>query len=150
MNPNVVVGLAPWLDSLELRELMLLLIGWRGEPERDRLAVEEAIDRYAHDANFFSYGVVCEGKLAGMIGIEARTQHGIIHHIVVAPLWRHCGIGRILIDAAAVSLRLSLVEAETDADAVQFYTRCGFAIQSLGEKHPGRERFLCQLESNLS
>ncbi len=98
MSSNGVVSLAPWLDTSELRELMLLLIGWRGEPERHRVAVEEAIDRYARQANLFPYGVVCEGKLAGMIGIEANNKRGIIHHIVVAPLWRRCGIGRLMID----------------------------------------------------
>lgn len=150
MTPHVVVSLAPWLDTSELRELMLLLIGWRGEPERDRVAVEEAIDRYARQANLFPYGVVCEGKLAGMIGIEANNKHGIMHHIVVAPLWRRCGIGRLMIDEAVISLRLSLLEAETDAEAVNFYAECGFVIGSLGEKYAGRERFLCQLDLSAS
>jgi len=35
------------------------------------------------------------------------------------------------------------LEAETDADAVSFYERCGFAITSLGERFPGIERFRC-------
>jgi ribosomal protein S18 acetylase RimI-like enzyme len=146
MTSNVFVGLAPWLDTSELRELMLPLIGWRGEPERDRVAVEEAIERYACQTNLFPYGVVREGKLAGMIGIEANNRHGIIRHIVVAPLWRRCGIGQLMIDEAAAFLGLSVLEAETDADAVNFYRACGFAIRSLGEKYPGTERFLCRLE----
>jgi ribosomal protein S18 acetylase RimI-like enzyme len=145
MPSDVVVGLAPWLDTFELRELMLPLIGWRGESERDREAVEEVIERYKREMNFFPYGVVCEGTLAGMIGIEAKNKHGIIHHIVVAAFWRHCGIGRQMIDEAAVFLGLSVLEAETDADAVNFYRACGFVIRSLGEKYPGTERFLCRL-----
>jgi ribosomal protein S18 acetylase RimI-like enzyme len=145
MTSNVVVGLAPWLDTSELRELMLPLIGWRGEPERDRAAVEEAVERYARMPNLFAYGVAREGKLAGMIGIEANNKHGIIHHIVVAPQWRRCGIGQLMIDEAAAFLHLSVLEAETDADAVNFYRACGFVIRSLGEKYPGTERFLCQL-----
>ena len=145
MTPHAVVGLAPWLDTSELRELMLPLMGWRGEPESDRVAVEEAIERYASQTNLFPYGVVREEKLAGMIGIEATNKHGIIRHIVLAPLWRRCGIGQPMIVEAAVFLGLSVLEAETDADAVNFYRACGFVIRSLGEKYPGTERFLCRL-----
>ena len=33
--------------------------------------------------------------------------------------------------------------AETDAEAVGFYKRCGFRMQSLGEKYVDTERFWC-------
>ena len=36
--------------------------------------------------------------------------------------------------------------AETDRDAVDFYRSCGFTIESLGEKYPRIERFLCTLQ----
>lgn len=32
------------------------------------------------------------------------------------------------------------ITAETDHDAIAFYRRYGFEIQSLGEKYPGVER----------
>jgi ribosomal protein S18 acetylase RimI-like enzyme len=35
-----------------------------------------------------------------MIGIEAANKHGVIHHIVVSPLWRRSSIGRLMIDQA--------------------------------------------------
>jgi len=41
---------------------------------------------------------------------------------------------------------LTYLEAETDAEAVKFYKKMGFQIQSLGEKYPGIERFHCYLE----
>jgi hypothetical protein len=34
--------------------------------------------------------------------------------------------------------------AETDADAVGFYRRCGLAVTSLGERFAGIERFRCE------
>ncbi|MDP2859713.1 MAG: hypothetical protein Q8P50_17310 [Bacillota bacterium] len=37
--------------------------------------------------------------------------------------------------------------AETDGEAVGLYVKCGFRIESLGEKYPGVERFLCTLEA---
>jgi ribosomal protein S18 acetylase RimI-like enzyme len=148
MVTNAVVELTPWLETLELRDLMRPLIGWRGEPERDQEAIEQAIDRYSRPTNLAGFVVVRESRLVGMIGIETTDQrHGIIHHVVVASLLRRCGIGRLLIDSATSRLELASLEAETDVDAVQFYAKCGFTVRSLGEKHPGRERFLCVSEA---
>ena len=42
---------------------------------------------------------------------------------------------------------LQEIIAETDKDAVAFYRKVGFKIQSIGEKYPGTERFLCKLTS---
>lgn len=47
---------------------------------------------------------------------------------------------------AAKVLALHHLDAETDADAVDFYRRCGFAVESLGERYPGVERFRCTWE----
>jgi N-acetylglutamate synthase-like GNAT family acetyltransferase len=112
MVANTVVDLAPWLETQELREVIRPLIGWRGEPERDEEAIEQAIDRYLRQVNLVGFGVVRNGALAGMIGIETTEQrHGIIHHVVVAsPLWR-CGVGRLLIDSAMSRLKLARLEA---------------------------------------
>ena len=41
---------------------------------------------------------------------------------------------------------LEEITAETDRDAVEFYRRVGFEVESLGEQYPGTERFLCRLE----
>ena len=43
-------------------------------------------------------------------------------------------------------LMLKQLTAETDADAVGFYQRCGFEVESLGELYPGAERFRCTLK----
>ncbi|PFE51898.1 GNAT family N-acetyltransferase, partial [Bacillus cereus] len=42
---------------------------------------------------------------------------------------------------------LTYIEAETDKEAVGFYKKCNFKIESLGEKYPGIERFYCYLEN---
>ena len=59
--------------------------------------------------------------------------------------FRGTGIGSSLISFAWNEHRLGELTAETDADAVDFYERCGFSVRSLGEKYPGTERFWCTL-----
>lgn len=39
----------------------------------------------------------------------------------------------------------SSLVAETDADAVEFYRRCGFAVERIGEQYVGVDRFRCTL-----
>jgi hypothetical protein len=48
-----------------------------------------------------------------------------------------------MIAAACEQFNLKELVAETDQDAVKFYRRWGFQIQSLGEKYPNTERFQC-------
>jgi len=54
-----------------------------------------------------------------------------------------------LLDEAVRLHALTCLYATTDAEAVGFYRRCGFAVHSLGELFPGVERFECtwQLEA---
>ena len=51
-----------------------------------------------------------------------------------------------LVFGACEQLGLRALEAETDADAVDFCRAIGFAVESLGERHPEIERFRCRLE----
>ena len=84
------------------------------------------------------------GPYWGVIGIEASTERaGLITQIVVAPSARHQGIARAMIDDAMRALSISVLEAETDDDALGLYRSCGFQVRSLGEKYPGVERYLC-------
>ncbi len=64
-------------------------------------------------------------------------------HIAVAPACRGKGFGRMLLERLIEEQDLRELTAETDDGAVGFYRKCGFTIQSLGEKYPGTERFLC-------
>lgn len=45
---------------------------------------------------------------------------------------------------------LNSISAETDKDAVMFYSNFGFHVTSLGEKCPGVERFYVYSKSNES
>lgn len=59
--------------------------------------------------------------------------------------YRKKGVASKLISFSAKALRCSIIKAETDDDAVGFYRKCGFQIDSLGEKYPGKVRYLCTL-----
>lgn len=53
------------------------------------------------------------------------------------------GIGRAMIAQTSARFGLSELAVETDTEAVEFYKRCRFEVQSLGEKYAGIERFYC-------
>jgi len=65
-----------------------------------------------------------------------------IRSIAVAPLWRHRGLGRTLLDALAECLGAKRIVAETDDDGVGFYGRCGFTVEDAPERF-GRARYWC-------
>ncbi|HPH97803.1 MAG TPA: hypothetical protein PKW33_16525 [Anaerolineaceae bacterium] len=48
-----------------------------------------------------------------------------------------------MLDELGARPGLAKLSAETDCEAVDFYRRCGFQMESLGEKYPGMERFRC-------
>ncbi|MHB9057548.1 MAG: GNAT family N-acetyltransferase [Bacillota bacterium] len=76
------------------------------------------------------------GLLAGAVEIR---------HLAVAPGRRGRGLGREMVFALPTVCTCLDVVAETDHDAVGFYRRIGFSLESLGELYPGTERFRCRL-----
>ncbi|MHB0886723.1 MAG: GNAT family N-acetyltransferase, partial [Bacillota bacterium] len=68
-----------------------------------------------------------------------------IRHLAVAPGRRGRGLGREMVFALPTVCTCLDVVAETDHDAVGFYRRIGFSLESLGELYPGTERFRCRL-----
>lgn len=67
---------------------------------------------------------------------EALEAVGVIIGIAVAPAWRRQGIGRRLLAWALEIERLSILRAETDAEAVGFYRRPGFAVTRAVKQYP--------------
>lgn len=86
-----------------------------------------------------------DGSAVGLVGFKGEGVSAEILHIAVDEHQRNCGIGRRMIDELLMLENLTQLIAETDREAVEFYRRCGFEIQSLGEKYPGVERFHCRL-----
>ncbi|MGI2328322.1 GNAT family N-acetyltransferase [Planococcus sp. YIM B11945] len=87
-----------------------------------------------------------ENKIVGCIGIELISGNLCeIKHIVVSPEERGQKIGSQMVQFVCKRFNLTSIFAETDQEAVGFYQKRGFDVESLGEKYPGRERFLCTL-----
>ena len=82
--------------------------------------------------------------VCGLIGFRRSGERVIVQHLAVAPSERRRGLGRALVARVQAMDGVEQVEAETDAAARGFYERCGFLVESLGEKHQGVERFLCR------
>ncbi|WP_062050510.1 GNAT family N-acetyltransferase [Bacillus sp. JCM 19034] len=109
--------------------------------------IEREYELYIYSPVRELYGYDIGGKVVGCIGLEfSSSKHCEIKHIAVSPSHREEGIGRKMISFICEKYSISLLTAETDNDAVNFYKNIGFKITSLGEKYPGVERFLCSLE----
>jgi N-acetylglutamate synthase-like GNAT family acetyltransferase len=105
--------------------------------------VEQEYDKYLKLPNWKLYSFEVDGEIVGCIGIEIiSTKECEIKHIAVSSTERDKGIGSKMINY--ISHTYSLIYAETDNDAVDFYKTYGFHTTSLGEKYPGIERFLCE------
>src|SRR5439155_21653092 len=98
------------------------------------------------DADAWLLGLVVEksweaqgtapGTPIACIGLEPRDDRdeAEITSLAVLPDWRRQGFARALIFGACEHLGLRAVEAEPDADAVDFYRAVGFAVESLGKR----------------
>lgn len=107
--------------------------------------IEAEYDLYKQHENRKLYGYKLNEKFIGCIGIELTAENSCeIKQIAVSPFERGRGIGKRMIDFICEKHTLSLISAETDLDAVNFYKKSGFTITSLGEKYPGVERFWCE------
>lgn len=90
-------------------------------------------------------GIESEGELVALIGLRLDPPcDAIIRHIVVRRDRRGLGLGHEMVTSVCQMFSLKGLAAETDRDAVEFYRAVGFEIESLGEKYPGTERFLCR------
>jgi ribosomal protein S18 acetylase RimI-like enzyme len=134
-----LVDLAGRLDAPNVVALLALSVGF---PTPQKL--QTVMSRYREHAQWKLLGIEQDEVLAGCIGVKlASDASAVIHNIAVAVEFRERGYGRTMIEEVGEQFQLRELEAETDADAVAFYRRCGFEITSLGERYPGVERFRC-------
>lgn len=96
---------------------------------------------YAESADIQCFGWTENGSLAGVIVLDVPS--GEILGIAVHRDLRGCGVGRRMIAA----LPASVLRAETDDDAVGFYSRCGFTIEPFVNFYDGQpvRRYRCTL-----
>ena len=143
MDEVVLKDVSALIDTDEVRELLLQL---EYPPEIREEKTDQIVSEYRGNPQQPFLGVEWRGEIVGLIGLALGADgSAVIRHIVVRRDRRGGGIGRGMIAAAARKYALERIYAETDHDAVEFYRKCGFGINSLGEKYPGTERFWCTL-----
>jgi ribosomal protein S18 acetylase RimI-like enzyme len=121
------------------------LLSYSVFPDPDRL--EQTITQYESDSNMWLFGYESEDVMVGIIGFRlSDNQEMTLTHLAVEPESRGVGFGRGMILEIIEEMNPTRIVAETDEEAVEFYRRNGFVINSLGEKYPGVERFRCTYE----
>ncbi|MGG0519202.1 GNAT family N-acetyltransferase [Priestia aryabhattai] len=93
------------------------------------------------------YSIEVNGDTVSCIEVKfLNAKEAVIKHIAVLPKERGKGIGSSIIRFLCKNYDIHSIFAETDKEAVNFYSKFGFQITSLGEKYPGVERFLCEFK----
>jgi N-acetylglutamate synthase-like GNAT family acetyltransferase len=93
------------------------------------------------------YSIEVNGETVSCMGVEfLNSKEAVIKHIAVLPRERGRGIGSSMINFLCKKHDIHSVFAETDKEAVNFYSKFGFQTTSLGEKYLGIERFLCEFK----
>ena len=132
------------LNSAEVRDLVNQL---EYPLEIREIKTTQILREYHERSDQPILGVESNGELVGFIGLRLQPSDGaVIGHIAVRRDHRGQGIGRQMINQVCSAYGLSVIFAETDHDAVEFYHKVGFAVESRGEKYPGIERFACKLK----
>jgi len=85
----------------------------------------------------------------GILGVErVGRDAALLLHIAVDDRFRHHGIASQMVSGVIAAEGLTALYSETDQESVGFYRAYGFHVTSLGEKHPGIERFSCRWEAD--
>lgn len=109
--------------------------------------VNEEYKKYTYLPSRKLYSIEVNGETISCIGVEfLNSKKAVIKHIAVLPKERGKGIGSSMIRFLCKKHDIHSVFAETDKEAVNFYSNFGFQITSLGEKYLGVERFLCEFK----
>lgn len=126
------------MDEPEIQELLSYSVF----PDPDHL--EQAVRDYQEQDDLQLYGLESEEELVGLIGFRHMGDGEVkIEHISVKPERRGEEFGRGLVLELIAEVKPKKIIVETDEEAVEFYRRIGFEIQSLGEMYPGTERYRC-------
>lgn len=126
------------IDRPEIKDLINYCIF----PDPENLI--KVVNEYKNCLELQMFGIESENEIVGIIGYLYVENDVIqIKHMSVRPDCRGAGFGRGLILELLSSENPKKLLVETDDEAVDFFRRIGFEINSLGEKYPGVERYLC-------
>lgn len=104
-------------------------------------------EKYMNDDRIVVWGANVADKFHGIIILSCKENDNIeILDIAVLKESQKQGIGHRMIKCIKESYKPISILAETDDDAVDFYRKIGFKVQSLGERYPGIIRYECKWE----
>lgn len=135
--------LAQIKGMLHKDRILALLSYCQYKPTEETLNMQA--DKYEADENVHALACTDGNAITGILILKRQHDDSFeILGIAVDPIFRSRGTGKMMIAQASALLSCSALYAETDGDAVEFYRKCGFEIQSLGEKYPGVIRYACR------
>ena len=139
----MLIDLKKRLREEEIRELL----AWSVFPDPGR--VDEVIERYERSPDWSIAGLDDEEGIVGLIGYRL-VGGGFMEvlNLAVDPEARGVGFGRLLLLEAIERERPTVVVAEADEHAVEFFRHVGFVVESLGETAHGEERFRCMFATD--
>jgi len=130
-------------DSLHDARVLEVFSYCQYRPDGEKL--RRLAEQYAGDGDVSAFGFADGGELIGVVALKRLGAGSFeILGIAVDPRRRGQGIGRRMLEEAALRLECGALYAETDGDAVGFYQKCGFDVVSLGMKYPGVVRYRCE------
>lgn len=106
--------------------------------------LEDIISNYIKDENAYLIVAYKNKKLVGIIGLIIYDKCGRITHLATHLEHRKENIGRALINHVIDIFELDELVVETDADAKDFYSKCGFELQEIQGKHCQRFKGILQ------
>lgn len=113
-----------------------------GDPTPARMRAVTA--NYRANPTWELFALQRADDIQSIIGVEHITGEELrIRHIATAEAARNQGQARALVGYVLSLSNTGVVWAETDDDAIGFYEKCGFKVESLGEQYPGVIRYRC-------
>ena len=110
----------------------------------------EKVERFISDSSVKIFVSETRGKRVGIFVLEQSAAVPEIIAIAVSNKRRRRGIGRRMIFQVMESERLDRITAQTDADAIGFYRKCGFTEERVIKKYPDgiSVRYRCELRQD--
>ena len=99
--------------------------------------------KYHEDENSNIYAYKHNGQYKGIVIFKIANNSATILDIAVKPEYQGGGIGSKLIDFIFNSFNVNSIIAETDDDAIGFYKKYGFSVESTVVKFDTK-RYLCK------
>jgi 1-aminocyclopropane-1-carboxylate deaminase len=110
-------------------EVFALLKRAMGRPENAKATWQ----KYLQSPDTQLWGLFKADSLQALAGIQVKQQSAQLMHLAVAPGLERQGKGRLILKSLITQKRLWRLDAETDAEALGFYQKMGWATLPLGQ-----------------